>query len=125
MTDEEFARAFEACELSNESFHHRDHIRLAWFYLRRYGAEAARERMADSIRRFAAHHGKSDKYHHTMTVAWMRLVSPAAQCAGFAEVVSAFPHLFDEKYLGQFYSDALLASDAARQAFVPPDKRPF
>jgi hypothetical protein len=37
MTDEEFLRAFEACELSNGCFHHRDHIRLAWIYVHRYG----------------------------------------------------------------------------------------
>ena len=55
-TDQEFVRMFEACELPNESFHHRDHIRLAWIYLERYGELEARGQIAGAIRKFAAHH---------------------------------------------------------------------
>ena len=39
MTDQEFAAAIETCRLPNAQFHHRDHLRLAWIYLRRYGPE--------------------------------------------------------------------------------------
>lgn len=125
MTDEQFAQTFETCKISNADFHHRDHIRLAWFYIRRYGAEAADQRIAASIRAFAAHHGKSEKYHQTMTIAWMRLVAPAAALANFDDAVAAFPRLLDKHYLREFYSDPLLASGAARQGFVEPDIRPF
>ncbi len=125
MTDEQFARAFEACEISNADFHHRDHVRLAWFYLRRYGVEQADERMASAIRNFAGHHGKADKYHHTITNAWMRLVAPAAALASFDAVTAAFPKLLDKNYLRDFYSDALLSTADARKTFVEPDKRPF
>jgi hypothetical protein len=75
LDDLAFIQAFETCQLSNECFHHRDHIRLAWIYLQRYPELEARHHMAQAIRRFAAHHGKSDKYHETITVAWLRLVS--------------------------------------------------
>jgi hypothetical protein len=125
VSDGEFARAFEACEISNADFHHRDHVRLAWIYLRRYDAEAADRRITDAIRNFAAHHGKLDKYHQTMTIAWMRLVSPAAALASFDAVTGAFPRLLDKQYLREFYSDDLLSSDAAKKTFVEPDKRPF
>jgi len=60
LADQEFVRSFETCELPNESFHHRDHIRLAWIYLRRYGELEARRHLGEAIRRFAAYHGKSD-----------------------------------------------------------------
>jgi hypothetical protein len=44
LSDEEFAAAVERCEAPDDGFHHRDHLRLAWIYLRRYGAaEAGRE----------------------------------------------------------------------------------
>ena len=125
MTDGEFARAFEAGEISNADFHHRDHVRLAWFYVRRYGTEEADQRIAAAIRNFAGRHGKLDKYHHTMTIAWMRLVSPAAALASFDTVTGAFPRLFDKTYLSEFYSDELLSSDAAKKTFVEPDKQPF
>jgi hypothetical protein len=125
MTDDEFCSAFESCELSNEYFHHRDHIRLAWIYLNRYGSEEAVPRISAAIRRFAAHHGKSDKYHETVTVAWMRVLEQAPHCASFDELVTANPHFLSKDYLREFYSDSLLSSDAARTRFVEPDKNPL
>ncbi len=35
MTDAEFVAAFESCALPAQAFRHRDHVRLAWLYLRR------------------------------------------------------------------------------------------
>ncbi len=122
MTDAEFVRAFEACELSNESFHHRDHIRLAWIYLQRYGEQEAGARIATSIRNFAAHFGKTDKYHETMTIAWLRLVALESKGRGsFDDLVTAAPMLLEKQTLARFYSDALLRSDRAKREFVPPD----
>src|SRR5882762_3116442 len=100
IADTEFADAFESCELSNESFHHCDHIRLAWIYLQRYGADAAAVRIGAAIRKFAAHYGKTDKYHETITVAWMRLLADAARSlpssGSFSDVIAAFPKLLDK-----------------------------
>ena len=125
MTDLDFLRAFERCEISNDSFHHKDHIRLAWTYLKLHGPMEAPARMAAGIRNFAAYHGKSDKYHETVTVAWMHLVTQAAHCASFQEVVDQFPRFFDKSYLAEFYSPETLQSDAARVSFVAPDKKPL
>jgi hypothetical protein len=128
LTDAEFVRAFEACELSNECFHHRDHIRLAWIYLQRYTELEAREHMAGAIRRFAAHHGKSDKYHETVTVAWLRLVAngiarmPAH--ASFEELTGALPELLDKRTIEKFYSRQALTSDVARTTYIEPDLQP-
>lgn len=129
MSDEEFVRSFEACELSNESFHHRDHIRLAWFYLQRHSDAEALARMREAIRRFAAHHGKSDKYHETITVAWLRLVAGArkylAPHATLDELITAAPELLDKRTIENFYSSGLLASDLARASWVEPDLQPL
>ena len=123
MTDAEFARAFETCELPPDNFHHRDHIRLAWIFLQRYGAEAGAQ-IAISIRRYAAHLGKSDKYHETVTQAWMRLVA-AAGATSFEALTEAHPELLDKAFLNEFYSDAALQSAAAREKFVEPDRKPL
>jgi hypothetical protein len=129
LTDAEFLRAFEACQLSNESFHHRDHIRLAWIYLQLYPELEAREHMARAIRRFAAHHGKSDKYHGTVTVAWLRLVAngiawmPAD--ASFEQLTAAVPELLDKRTIEKFYSRGTLASESARAFWVEPDLQPL
>ena len=125
LTDAQFIRAFEACELSNESFHHRDHIRLAWIYLQRYGELEARQYIASAIRKFAAHHGKSDKYHETITVAWLRLVANGMARvppeASFEQLTTALPELLDKRTIEKFYSTAALASDTARRFWVEPD----
>jgi hypothetical protein len=125
MTDLEFLRAFERCEISNESFHHKDHIRLAWTYLKLCGPVEAPARMSAAIRNFAAHHGATAKYHETVTVAWMHLVAQASHCAAFEEVIAEFPQFFDKAYLAEFYSKETLQSESARMSFVAPDKKPL
>ena len=129
MTDQEFLRAFENCHLGNEGFHHRDHIRLAWIYLQRYGESEARRHMSEAIRRFAAFHGKIDKYHETITLAWLRLVAGAmTRVPGdrtFDKLTLLAPELLDRRTLDKFYSAGALASDAARNTWVGPDLQPL
>jgi hypothetical protein len=129
MTDNEFVQAFEACELSNESFHHQDHIRLAWIYVQRFGELEARRHMRDAIRRFAAYHGKTGKYHETITVAWVRLVARAKMRlpdkATFEELTTAAPELLEKRTIEEFYSAVALASDRARTSWVEPDRQPL
>jgi hypothetical protein len=126
VTDAEFAQAFESCALSNESFHHRDHLRLAWIYLQRYGEQEAGARIAASIRNFAAHFGKTDKYHETITIAWLRLVAHESKGrTTFEETLAASPMLLEKRTLAAFYSDELLRSERAKNEFVGPDLKPL
>ena len=129
LSNLEFIRMFENCELPNESFHHRDHIRLAWIYLESYGELEACRHMAEAIRKFAAHHGKSDKYHETITVVWLRLVGSATVRvppeATFEELTLAAPELLDKRTLEKFYSTAALASEEARRFWMEPDLQPL
>jgi hypothetical protein len=126
-TDEEFLVAVESCTLPNAAFHHRDHVRLAWIYVCRFGYQAGSERMAASIRRYAAHHGATAKYHETITRAWMDLVqhavASAKHLATFDAFLAANAALDDPNALAAYYSPELLASPAARQEWLPPDLR--
>jgi N-formylglutamate deformylase len=122
--DEEFAAAVERCESPNAGFHHRDHLRLAWIYLRRYGVEEAGARIGETIRRFAAHHGQSGKYHETMTQAWLSLMA-AADGATFEQAIAQRPELLDKDYLRKYYSVGLLDSDDAKDRFLAPDISPL
>jgi hypothetical protein len=125
--DDEFMEAVETCTLPNAAFHHRDHLRLAWIYVSRFGYQAGSERMAASIRRYAAYHGATEKYHETITRAWMDLVQYAAARTidppGFDAFLAANADLADPHALDAYYSPELLASVAARQEWVPPDLR--
>ena len=124
MNDMEFAVAVESCEMPNAEFGHRQHLRLAWIYLREYGARAARDRIQATLRAYAAHNGASEKYHVTITLAWMDLVErAAAESPSFDAMLERHPQLLDKNVLGTLYSPDVLKSDAARLAYVAPDRQ--
>jgi hypothetical protein len=129
VSDPDFIRAFEDRTLPGEGFHHRDHIRLAWLYLGT-GDEAGAERlMEEGIRRYAAHLGAPQKYHHTITLFWMRAVSVARRETPTLETFDAFaeahPELLDKALVERHYTSSLLESAAARSGWVDPDRLPL
>ena len=73
VADQVFIEQFESCVYPNEKFHHEEHLRLAWLYLQRDSRAAAEQRMCESILRYATALGAAQKYHHTMTIGWVRL----------------------------------------------------
>jgi len=125
LEDDALVEAFESCRLPAAQFHHADHIRLAWIYLGRMSEAEATARIERSIRQFAAHNGVSEKYHHTITLAWMRLVATARRATPEAYNFGAFAErngeLFDVKALGRYYSAEHLASRDAKSGWVDPD----
>jgi hypothetical protein len=125
--DAAYLEAFEAGGVAPESFHHRDHVRLIWTYLRMDGLEQGGDRMAGAIRRFAEAHAPG-KYHETITRAWIRLVWAAlaeSPGAGFEAFLEAHPDLADKGRLRAFYRPETLASDAARGSWCEPDLKPL
>lgn len=126
-SDQDFREAFESLEIPKELFHHREHVRLAWIYSCRFPREEAVSRMVGGIKAFAKHHGADGKYHHTITVAWMRLVRHAAFSAppapDFNTFAAAHPELLDPRLLEAYYSKVRLQSDAARHTWIEPDLR--
>jgi hypothetical protein len=129
LNDEEFVAAFEACRIAGDSFHHADHVRLAWLYLREFGASGAREKMLDGIRKMAAHNGALQKFHYTTTVAWLRLVAAAYKAVpvgvSFEEWIVKHPALLDKEHLKAHYTKERLESAEARSGWVEPDLSPL
>src|SRR5712692_4496737 len=119
-SDDEFLRAFEDLSFPADRFHHREHIRVAWLYLKSSDATRAAERMSEGIRRFANHQGATQKYHHTLTLAWMRLVAAALvetpEGYTFEQFIAAHPQLKDTNLLAKYYSKELMKTAAAREA---------
>src|ERR1700751_4360336 len=78
MTDVELTRALERGEISNDGFHHVDHMRVAWVYLEESAtvAEAAARRAA-RLRRLASTVGKPEKYSDPLTAFWMYQMAAA------------------------------------------------
>lgn len=126
MSDDDFVSAFEKCELPNEVFRHREHVRLTFIYLRRYGYEVAGARTSEAIRRYALHNGAPQKYHETITRAWLRIVQAATtsvrEGTSFEEMLEAYPDLLNKGTLTKYYSDEVLGSERARGSFAEPDR---
>jgi hypothetical protein len=124
LSHREFIDAFEQCRA--EPFHHADHLRVAWIYLQHFDYGDAERRLAEGLRRFAASKGASEKYHETMTRAWMRLVASASgDGESFDAVIARHPELLDQKALARFYSAARLAQPEAREGWLEPDLEPL
>jgi hypothetical protein len=125
LTDSEFLARFE--ERSLESFSHRDHLRVAYAYARRGGAEAA-VAGARHIRDLAEAAGDRGKYHETLTVAWARVIAHLVERApqlSFAAFVVAHPELHRRELLLAHYSPERMFSDEARARFLEPDVLPL
>lgn len=109
-------------------FGHRQHLELAWSYLRRYSIDDAAEVMIAAIRRVARLHDAEAKYHETMTRAWLHFVAVHNQRWG-ADSFDAFmernPDLLDNGLIQHFYSRELLLSETARASWRTPDLRPL
>ena len=130
LSDDEFVGRLTSFTLPIDQFHHYDHVRLAWIYLRREEIDAATERMVRTLQSLGLHHrGHLNNYHDTVTRAFMRLVSahirmtPAIDT--FEKFASAHPMLFGKDALHAFYSRELLDSQPARTGWIDPDIKPL
>jgi hypothetical protein len=119
LSDEEFRHAFERCVIPNDTFRHRDHLRLAWIYLRESDLSAAIKRLTESILRYAHSWGAGWKYHETLTQTWARIVAFAIaetpQAATIDELLTVHPHLLDKDLPLRHFSRDLLWSGPARR----------
>ena len=126
--EQEFLEAFEGGRLPEGAFHHRDHVRLAWLYLRRLPPAAALARFSDGLRRFAASVGKSGLYHETITWAYLLLIRERMERGrprqSWEEFARSNPDLLTWKpsILDVYYRSETLGSDLARKVFLLPDR---
>ena len=123
MTDVELTRALERGEIKD--FHHSSHLHVAWVYLTESSSvQQAARKMQNTLRRFAAAAGKPEKYHETITLFWVHLLSRAhaasrAEC--LEDIVHANPQLLEKDFPLAYYSTERLFSDEARTSWVEPD----
>ena len=112
---------------SADRFGHREHLHLAWLAVRRHGPSAATDLVGAGIQRTARYAGAPQKYHATMTGAWVRLVAHhvAAGPDSFGEFLERYPRLLDKRLLTGHYTSARLASAKARQSWLDPDVAPL
>jgi hypothetical protein len=128
MTDEEFLVALEACTLPAVDFTHVAHVRAAYLYLRSGSFATAIERTSNSIRQYAASLGAPEKYHETITVAYLALIQQRmveyGDGGGWVGFARAHPDLFERDLLLKSYPREQLDSPLARRVFVLPAAAP-
>ena len=128
MNDRNFVAAMEACTIPGQDFHHADHIRLAWLYLRDQAFTDAAVRFTTTLRNFAAANGVPEKYHETITWAYLVLIHERMHRdpshASWDRFRAANSDLFEWKpsILQRYYTPATLGSEAARRVFILPDR---
>src|SRR5438270_10460479 len=121
MTNEEFIRDFEAGTLPAASFHHEQHVRAVWLYLRHYPLLETLARFSENLKRFAAANGKPNLYHETITWSYVFLINERMERNGkesgwdkFAES-NADLLVWKPSILELYYSDQMLRSELARR----------
>lgn len=128
MNDQELIERFENCTLSPESFHHCEHVRLAWIYLCQYPVLEALSKFCEGLKKFADSLGKSGLYHETITWAYLLLIherrarTNTAQCWHEFAKMNADLLSWENPILKHYYRDETLGSDLAKQIFILPDK---
>ena len=117
--------AFEECTLPPAQLHHEEHVQIAWWLLLEEPADRAIARFVGGLRRYAAHIGKPEVYHETITWAYLLLINERLERGGRQRSWDQFRRdeadLLERDFLHAYYRPATLASAVARRVFVFPD----
>jgi hypothetical protein len=79
----------------------------------------------EGLLRFATAKGHPEKFHVTMTRAWLDIINAARHAhpdLDPASLVEACPELLDRNALFRFYTPERLNSDEARAGWIAPDR---
>jgi hypothetical protein len=126
--DRQLFAEFEAGTLPAAGFRHRDHVRLAWLYLREQPLLGAIAAFSAALKRFTQRNGVEHRYHETITWAYLCLIHERMARDGrdrpWDDFAAANPDLFDpgDPILRRYYTEETLGSDLARRVFVLPER---
>ena len=97
--------------------------------VRRYGMPEATARICGWIQQIAAYERAPQKYHYTVSRAWVEIVAHHVEadpdCADFDAFAGRNPALLDKRLLSGHYRSSTLAANPARRGWVEPDLAPF
>ena len=114
--------AFLAGQIDPREFRHPDHVRLAFELLVRTPFPEAAVRFSAALKAITRRLGHPERYHETITVAFLALIAERAKPGDdFATFAAANPDLLDKRVLERWYSTERLASPLARRTFILPE----
>jgi hypothetical protein len=131
----DFAARFASCHVKREEWTHHTHLAVGAWYVHRYGAEEALNRLRAGIRMLNESFGNkntaTDGYHETMTAAYVHLISdfvrgcPAGTTVEQRVALLLRSPVARKDALLRYYSEPLLMSAQARAEWVEPDLLPL
>jgi hypothetical protein len=120
--DARFLAALEDATLPPDRFDHAAHVRAGYLYLRRQPFPQATAAMCATLERYTRALGRSDRYHETITVAFMALINAQLRqhgdAGGWEQFRARHPQLLCSDALLAYYPRAVLDSRAARECFT-------
>ena len=129
MTDEQLIAAFENRTFKADTFHHAEHVRVAFLYLRRYDLIETLSRYRDGLKRLAAWAGFPQKYHETVTCALVVLINErmveSPHLERWDDFAAANPDVLAWKggIFFDYYEERVLDCPLARSTFILPRPR--
>jgi hypothetical protein len=120
---------FEAATVCLEEFHHRQHLLTAAWLVSSVPFDEALDRMRRGLRGLLTRHGKTEGYHETVTVFWVRALAfrLAAYPADWPlerRLTEAVRWAETSRPLHQHYSAERLADPVGKMTFLDPDLVP-
>lgn len=128
LSEGELIVQFETRTLPPSAFPHREHVRLAWAYLRREPLAAAIAKFCGGLKAFAASIDKAGLYHETVSWAFMLIIQDRIARGGRVESWEEFAAANEDllrngrQLLERYYLPVTLDSPLARAAFIWPDR---
>jgi hypothetical protein len=128
MSDDAFLDALAACTLPEAEFGHSQHVRLAYLLLREHDLYSAMHTARMLLSRFAASLGRADRYHETITMAFVVAIHARLQetrdLGSWPAFAAAHSELLDKAFLNRHYEARELGAPSARRYFVLPERTP-
>jgi hypothetical protein len=130
----DLATRFEACAIPRSEWTHAAHLTIALWYLTRYDAAEATERIRTGIPKLNVSNGVQNTptggYHETLTLFWIHKVRQhlrqSSDGASLTELANSLIRAYsDSKLPLTYYSREHLFSTEARFGWVEPDGRPL
>ena len=128
MNDSEWMEAFERCTLPIDSFHHAEHVKMAFCYVQKFTPLEALARFSLDLTRFATSHGKPNLYNETITWALLLLIRERLARGKSGQTWTEFAASnadllrWDDNILKKYYRSETLTSELAKSVFLFPDK---
>ena len=116
-------RQFLAHAIDNTTFHHAEHVRVAFDLLREHDFIDAASLYAKGIRTIAANAGAPQKFNLTITYSFMSLIAERMLLnpdSDFDSFVAANSDLMSKDLIFNWYDTERLHTDTARSIFLLP-----